>query len=492
MVNHAEPTRQSRFKWLHLVILAVVVVMVVSMLNSAQPETENWVYDQAKTTSAAMRATPTTGANRETPLPEQTGIARRTLYPAVTPEPPGEALILAHYMTWFKTREFSDEWGHWNWDPDGDGGRDAQDHLPDRTRDDGLLDLASAHQPLIGPYDSSDPEVIEYQIASAWAAGIDGFVSDWYGPNDSQNINQAFTASIETAERWRENYGLRFFMAVTYEEQILGFTSRDAQTLEATATTHLNYILEHFTSRDCYLSYEQVPVIFYWESWPDGRPGLLQPDQLVRIRANLPEFYLLYMGAEATFLTVTEGFFSWVSGANEDPADWGSEYVNWVYGEMDYRSNENNLKLVVGGVWAGFDDSMVWGWGNTPRFIDRQDGTVYALTWDRALRDQAQRERTSPSWVQIITWNDWNEGSEIEPSLEHGTFYLTATQQYAARYTGREMPPEAILIPEAIYRARQTKPGPETEAVIEKVYQHFFARQFETALETLRAANLIE
>ena len=33
-----------------------------------------------------------------------------------------------------------------------------------------------------------------------------------------------------------------------------------------------------------------------------------------------------------------------------------------------------------------------------------------------------------PAWVLVSSWNEWHEGSEIEPSVEHGRRYLDATR----------------------------------------------------------------
>jgi glycoprotein endo-alpha-1,2-mannosidase len=416
--------------------------------------------------------------------------------PTITPtpasiEPPGENLILAHYMVWFRNPDFSGYWHHWNWDPNNDGGLDEHDHLPDRMLPDGRPDLATPFQPLIAPYDSLNPATIEYQLASAWAAGIDGFVVDWYGPNDPEDIDLALRQVFDIVERWRAAYSFRFFLAVTYEEKLLFPVVAGPLRVE-TAIEHFDYVLNTYTTRPGYLHYNNIPLVFYFEAWPDGVPGLLRPAQLEQVFAALPEFYLLYMGAETEFLDTMDGFYSWVGGTNDDPADWGSDYANWVYGEMDYRTKEHNLVINVGSVWPGFDDSKVWGWNNVPRYVDRQDGEVYSKTWEYALSDEQNRQQESPSWVQIVTWNDWNEGSQVEPAEEYGRRYLEATQQYAARYTGRQLPPEALLIPEAIYLARQNNPGSETETVISEAYQFFFARQFDTAWQILQNAGFTD
>ena len=64
--------------------------------------------------------------------------------------------VLMHYMPWFDTPEFQGRWG-WHWrmntqDPDS----------IDMTT--GRRQIASHFYPLIGPYASIDPDVIEYHL----------------------------------------------------------------------------------------------------------------------------------------------------------------------------------------------------------------------------------------------------------------------------------------------------------------------------------------
>jgi hypothetical protein len=44
--------------------------------------------------------------------------------------------------------------------------------------------------------------------------------------------------------------------------------------------------------------------------------------------------------------------------------------------------------------------------------------------WEEAIRAQ-------PDWVLLTSWNEWHEGSEIEPSWEDGDQYLRLTAKYA-------------------------------------------------------------
>lgn len=463
--------------FLYMVIGVFHITAPVFAQDGQQP---NWVYEQTPTPSATDN-TQSTEPNwvYPTPIDQIQDVQRST-----------SSLILAHYMTWYKTPEISGRWQHWQWDPDGDGGQDAEDRIPDRTDSSGLRQLAAVHYPVIGPYDSSDPDVIEYQVALAWASGIDGFVVDWYGPNDYGDTDKAFRLTFEKVKQWREQYGLEFWMAITYEEQILTFDNLPAEQYQQTIQEHWRYILNEYAGSPAYLHYGDLPLLFFWQMWIDGKPGLLTPEQLTTAKDQVSEFHLLYMGAETEYLDVSDGFYSWVTGANENPEDWGSDYLNWVYPEMDYRTEKHGLNINIGGVWAGFNDSSVGGWGRAPRYIDPQGNNVYKQTWEHALNAKINQKSDYPSWLQIITWNDWNEGTEIEPSLEFGQTYLLDTQQYAAQYTGRILPPTALRIPEVIFKARKHSPGSETEAIINEVYPLFFSGNFDEAWAILVDAGL--
>jgi len=83
-------------------------------------------------------------------------------------------------------------------------------------------------------------------------------------------------------------------------------------------------------------------------------------------------------------------------------------------GDMEYH---------VGVIAPGFDDQAVDGWGHGRRFEPR-NGTA-------TLESSLQSAMTGkPELVQIVTWNDFNEGSEIEPTVEHGFAALDAIEQW--------------------------------------------------------------
>ncbi len=123
-------------------------------------------------------------------------------------KPTAPTRILAHYMPWYEGKPFSPGWG-WHWTMgvyDPEGGKS------------GRPTIASHYRPLIGPYDSADPDVLEYHALLMKLAGIDGVVVDWYGTVDLfdyGSIHRHVLAFADVAAR----VGLEF--AVCYEDQTI-------------------------------------------------------------------------------------------------------------------------------------------------------------------------------------------------------------------------------------------------------------------------------
>jgi hypothetical protein len=59
--------------------------------------------------------------------------------------------------------------------------------------------------------------------------------------------------------------------------------------------------------------------------------------------------------------------------------------------------------------------------------VDRDGSRLYETLWREAIA-------ADPDWILITSFNEWHEGSEIEPSVEHGEVYLTLTKKWSAAF----------------------------------------------------------
>ena len=84
-------------------------------------------------------------------------------------------------------------------------------------------------------------------------------------------------------------------------------------------------------------------------------------------------------------------------------------------------------KLFCATVIPGFDDTRVPGRPQPRPTVERHGGRTYQALWDAAIRHDAD-------WVLVTSFNEWHEGSEIEPSTEHGSRYLELTAANARHF----------------------------------------------------------
>ena len=139
--------------------------------------------------------------------------------------------------------------------------------------------------------------------------------------------------------------------------------------------------------------------------------------------------------------------------------------------------------LSIPAAWPRFHD--IYGQaGVQPSYgiIDDRDGRTYAETLDRALKSEA-------AVIQLVTWNDWGEGTQIEPSVEAGYRDLETTQRKrraldpAFLYTAQD-----LRLPLALY-ALQKRAGddPARRAKLDTISRLLFAGRLARARALLAA-----
>ena len=115
--------------------------------------------------------------------------------------------VLVHYMPWYASKPISGHWG-WHWTMDR--------FKPDKIGANGRRQLASHYRPLIGPYDSNDPDVLECQVLLMKFAGISGVIIDWYGTENFRDYATIHRNSLSLI-KYLKQAGLKF--AICYEDQ---------------------------------------------------------------------------------------------------------------------------------------------------------------------------------------------------------------------------------------------------------------------------------
>lgn len=360
-------------------------------------------------------------------------------------------LIFTHYMPWFESKATSGAWG-WHW---------TMGHFdPERPDSNGRRAIASHFYPLIGPYDSADADVREYHALSMKLAGIDGVIVDWYGTvdfNDYAMIHRR-TSSLFDSLRC---VGLKF--AVCYEDRALkamverGKLTPDRAVMQA--RTDLRFCADNWFKDPTYVRWEGKPLFL-----------VFGPDYL-----NSPQWKTVLSGlrAGAALLTLHErqpfanGSFAW-------PPMWAAKD-----GVLDARALDDYLDrfskqdgLRVGCAFPGFQDIYKEA-GVQPShgYLDSRNGGTFRHTLERAVASGCP-------FVQIATWNDFGEGTCIEPSREFGFRYLEAIQDAQRHLSGGAFRyrPDDLRLPIRFYRLRKRFGSSAQEGkAIDKVATDLFA-----------------
>lgn len=405
-------------------------------------------------------------------------------------------LIAAHYMAWYQTPPVSGSWGFWQVNRDGIPRADW--HFPDQRNAQGWRDLASVFQPVIGPYDSADPDLGEYHILLAKLSGIDAFVCDWYGPDPTPEHpydHTGFLALLREAER------LDFKVGLCWEDRSL--FQQPAATTRAEAVARGQAVLrrlerEVFASR-AYLRMDGRPVLmnFAWGEPGDGpdRPSLSprEWDAILREATNRPVFIHDYQAHHRA-----HAFEDY-----ESVAPWGSclhgrDDVPEFWARAEAAQGRGRFAFLSGTVRPGFDNRGSGGWGIDVAVDPRGDGSRYRAIWENVVRHPVR-------FIQIATWNDFNEGGTIEPVREgvalarygvpgYGYRELETTQAFSARLRGRSPDPAALRVPALLYACRKlaaaarddgNMPAPGAAAQMDGARDLLLAGRASEARETL-------
>ena len=311
-------------------------------------------------------------------------------------------------------------------------------------------------------YVSRDPAAMDRHIAQAQAAGIDAFVVSWYGPGGGNQTEGNFAAMLDVAAA----RGFKLALDVEATSPFAGGGSAGvADMLRHALATHANH--------PAYLRVNGKPVFFFWrqqrfgvDTWRAIR------DQVDPGRNSI----WIAEGIDMSYQAVFDGhhLYSVTWNPPSDVAYTASKFSRWV---QTARERYGGHRYWVATVMPGYDDTRT-GRGNA--FArGREDGAYYVQTWQAAIA-------SNPDWVIITSFNEWPEGTYIEPSQAYGDRYLGITAEWAGRYKSGEgqtyaPPPPAAESPPAAPPTPQPTPTPVPTP-------SFAAVRVDTAILNLRSA----
>lgn len=313
-------------------------------------------------------------------------------------KPKRRQLIMVHYMPWFQSKSVSGKWG-WHW---------TMNHFnPEKLDNQGRQELASQYRPIIGAYDSSDPAVLRCQTEQMKLAGIDGVFIDWYGTQnlyDYALINKNTNAIIEACTQ----AGLKF--SIVLEDQIVPqLVKNGICTPDTYGESALKYMESKWFQLPGYLKWHGKPVLLMFG------PQYYKSSQLRSIFGQkVALFTLLSRRSPAV------GAFGW-------PEPQVGNKKSWFQLKQFYK-RAKKWPTLIAPAYPRFDDiykqaNVGPGYGT----IRDNNGKTFSSTLQLAYRSNAP-------FIQIATWNDWGEGTQIEPSIEFGYRDLITLQTFRRKH----------------------------------------------------------
>jgi hypothetical protein len=317
--------------------------------------------------------------------------------------------VYVHYLPWFETPATlgASNWGqHWT----------MANENPNIILANGRRQIASYFYPMIGPYDSSDRDVIDYHLLLMKYSGIDGVIIDWYGVQnvDDYPLNKRNTDSIFSR---MPGAGLQF--GICYEDATLTQDKAAGIDTITAAQQDVSYLQSAYFGSSSYIKINSQPLLLCF-----GPQVLISPNNWQQVFSGLttkPTFLSLEYDSGAAGSSGS-GEFAWVDASN---------LTNL---QSFYQSRAPSLATWFAGAYPGFMDFYKpGGWGNTLFLIAYNNTGTLQSTLNLAKTSNA-------TYLQLITWNDYGEGTMIEPTLDYNFSFLQTIQQYTGvNYTITEL-----------------------------------------------------
>jgi hypothetical protein len=300
-------------------------------------------------------------------------------------------------------------------------------------------------------------------------------IVDWYGSADYFDYgvnNQATLKLFEFARKAKMKF------AACYEDQTIKHLIEGGYLESANAIFHAQkemfYLQTNWFSDPIYLRLDGRPVLLnfgpqYFQSgtnWEDIFSVLAA--------TNHPAFF-----NEDNRLPVSTGAFSW-------PPMW----ISHAPGTGGVLSDAALKSYLAGfdqkaAAWPAFISSAF------PRFheIYQQNGGDSYLGYlgdhhGDTLRETLSRGMTNSSaMVQIVTWNDFGEGTVVEPTQEYGYRDLGIIQDYRRRYLEPNFPCQTndLAIAFQFYKLRKSSANSDMSAKLDTIFTNIVEGRIEAA-----------
>ncbi|KAL3097580.1 hypothetical protein niasHT_023380 [Heterodera trifolii] len=413
------------------------------------------------------------------PIPVPTTPATTTIEHKVLKELKGASAstppsIHIFYYPWYGSPAFNGgrfyHWNHRNLPKPGKTSKetdkkDAAAHVPPG-------DIASVFYPSLGPYSSWDAKVIERHMKWMSSAGIDVVVCSWYPKEMADPEGTPWDSLMPTLLNATDKAKMKMaFHLEPYEQRTAATVRRD-----------IAYILEQYGQHpalyrrkpaappanskekdDKEKNAKELPLFYVYDSYrigPDQWAAVLGRNGTETIRGTELDSLMigLYVDngdAQKLLDASFDGLYTYFA---TDGFSHGSTMANWP--DLSAFCARNAL-LFVPSVGPGYNDTRVRPW-NSANARGRANGEYYREHFKMAHTAKADI-------VSITSFNEWHEGTQIEPAIP-----FTAPRNNNGTISASAITGDGTSSP-FVYAKYDGGPEQYLEITLEMVKQYFTA-----------------
>lgn len=326
--------------------------------------------------------------------------------PLPPPALPPEAAVLAAYYLWYGNPEFDGDYKHWNHEVLPHWAEETRRRFPHGERFRPPRDLHAPFYPARGPYSSSDPALLRAHMRELRAAGVGGVIASWWGPQWRAGTTDTQGVSTDAAlPRLLEAADAEGVKVAIHLEPYVG---RNATTVRE----DLAHLAARCGAAPALLRLGGRPLFFVYDSYhiqPADWAELLSPGGARTVRGTPLDgvFVGLWLrsgdGDRRLLPSGFDGFYTYFAS---EAVSYGAQRANWPAMAAWARKHG---KLFFPSVGPGYNDEKIRPW-NAAATRGREGGALYRTAWRAALD-------VAPDGVTITSYNEWGEGTQIEPAL---------------------------------------------------------------------------
>jgi hypothetical protein len=261
-------------------------------------------------------------------------------------------------------------------------------------------------------YDSTSRTQVARQVQDMISRGLDGVIIDWYGKGTTSDY-----ATLTLMKEAEAHPGFTF--AIMVDKGAISRHSCSGCTPQQALTKHLQYIEQTYFGSPAYMRIQGRPVVTNFDVDAD-----YQIDWKAAAAAVTSDPTFLFQSSPAFTHAVSGGGYSWIQPRT---TDYGFSYLTNFY-----KTGKSYVNLqTIGASYKGFNDKLA-AWG-TNRVMDQQCGQTWLQTFSKI--NSMYDSNNQLDALQLVTWNDYEEGTEIESGIDNCVSVKASVAKNALNWT---------------------------------------------------------